>query len=147
MLLRSIVPQLYVHLEEEELEPNKWAVSWLQWLLCKELPFDCCLRLWVRLLNSLNPCTQAEPLQTRIRTLQHPKEMDLRYATTIATLNYSKAICQLHMFVCLAILETCQNDLIELEQPELYAFLQHLPALDMDRIINKAQYLYRSVKF
>ena len=48
MLLRSIVPQLYVHLEEEELEPTKWAVSWLQWLLCKELPFDCCLRLWVR---------------------------------------------------------------------------------------------------
>mmetsp|Transcript_5391 Transcript_5391/g.6180 ORF Transcript_5391/g.6180 Transcript_5391/m.6180 type:complete len:184 (+) Transcript_5391:123-674(+) len=112
MLLRSLAPQLYVHLEEEELEASKWAVSWLQWLLCKELPFNCCLRLWDAYIAA-------------------PKGFGF----------------ELHIFVCLAILDTCQSDLIELEQAELLAFLQHLPTLDMDRILNQAQILYRSIKF
>ena len=46
MLLRSLHADLYDHFEDEELEPNGWAVSWLEFLLAKELPFSCVLRLW-----------------------------------------------------------------------------------------------------
>jgi len=35
MLLRSLHADLYDHFEDEELEPNGWAVSWLEFLLAK----------------------------------------------------------------------------------------------------------------
>lgn len=28
------------------MEPNEWLVSWLELLLCRELPVENCLRLW-----------------------------------------------------------------------------------------------------
>jgi len=46
MLLRSLHPELSNHFEDEELEPNEWALSWLQQLLARELPIECVLRLW-----------------------------------------------------------------------------------------------------
>jgi hypothetical protein len=46
MLIRSILPQLSGHLEEEGIQPNDWAQSWLQFLLSRELPLPSVLRLW-----------------------------------------------------------------------------------------------------
>jgi len=106
MLFRSRLPVLFTHFEEEDLEASRWAAPWLQWLLCRELPMDCCLRLWDS------------------------------YLAAPDGHGFS-----LHSFVCLAILENCQADLIELENQELMAFLQHLPSFDMERIILQAQYL------
>lgn len=44
----------------------------------------------------------------------------------------------LHIYVCLAILEECQDDLLELEYAEIRGYLQHLPCFKMDEIISKA---------
>jgi len=46
MYLRSVQPELFNYFEEEELSPNDWAMSWLSFLLAKELPLECVLRLW-----------------------------------------------------------------------------------------------------
>lgn len=46
MYFRSVQPELYNHFEEEEINSNDWATSWLQYLLACELPLDCVLRLW-----------------------------------------------------------------------------------------------------
>mmetsp|Transcript_8346 Transcript_8346/g.13179 ORF Transcript_8346/g.13179 Transcript_8346/m.13179 type:complete len:131 (-) Transcript_8346:34-426(-) len=46
MLFKTIYPEINSALEEEEVEVNEWAVSWLQFLLCRELPVENCLRLW-----------------------------------------------------------------------------------------------------
>jgi hypothetical protein len=34
------------HFEEEEVQPNDWAQSWLQWVLSRELPLSSLVRLW-----------------------------------------------------------------------------------------------------
>lgn len=44
----------------------------------------------------------------------------------------------LHTYVCLAILQQIGEDLIELEAIEITGYLQHLPDLDMDQIIEQA---------
>ncbi|GBG31426.1 TBC1 domain family member 22A [Hondaea fermentalgiana] len=106
MLFRSRLPELFTHFEEEDIEAVRWASSWLPWLLCRELPFECCLRLW----DSYFAAPDGHGFE-------------------------------LHTFVCLAILENCQADLVELEHGEIVVFLQNLPALDMDRIIVQAQYM------
>ncbi|RKO92375.1 rab-GTPase-TBC domain-containing protein, partial [Blyttiomyces helicus] len=46
MLFRTLLPDLYSHFEEEEVDFKAWAQSWLTNLLAKELPLDCLLRLW-----------------------------------------------------------------------------------------------------
>mmetsp|Transcript_39251 Transcript_39251/g.94599 ORF Transcript_39251/g.94599 Transcript_39251/m.94599 type:complete len:290 (+) Transcript_39251:53-922(+) len=46
MLFKVIYPEVNAALEEEEVEPNEWVVSWLEILLCRELPVDNALRLW-----------------------------------------------------------------------------------------------------
>jgi TBC1 domain family member 2 len=39
-------PKSILHSAEEGVEPNEWAVSWLHFLLCRELPVECSMRLW-----------------------------------------------------------------------------------------------------
>ncbi|KAJ3095230.1 hypothetical protein HDU97_007134 [Phlyctochytrium planicorne] len=46
MLFRTLIPDLYNHFEEEEVDFKDWATSWFQCFLAKELPLDCVLRLW-----------------------------------------------------------------------------------------------------
>ncbi|KAJ3113343.1 triosephosphate isomerase [Phlyctochytrium bullatum] len=46
MLFRTLIPDLYSHFEEEEVDFKDWATSWFQAFLAKELPLDCVLRLW-----------------------------------------------------------------------------------------------------
>eukprot|EP00741_Cyanophora_paradoxa_P022528 tig00021464_g21754.t1 len=101
VLFRTVNSELYNHFEEEELEANEWALSWSKYLLGKELPMQCVLRLWDTYFSA------CEGLQ-------------------------------LHVYACLAILEHCQEELLELDHAELIGFLQHLPVMDMDQIINKA---------
>lgn len=45
-LFRSLLPDLYQHFEDEELDASEWAVSWLQYFLSRELRLDCLLPLW-----------------------------------------------------------------------------------------------------
>ena len=57
-----------------------------------------------------------------------PTEPLLVFATTL----------QLHVYVCLAILETCTDELMELDESEVLWYLRHLPSLDMSQVITHA---------
>ncbi|KAJ3241060.1 hypothetical protein HDU78_002027 [Chytriomyces hyalinus] len=46
MLFRTLLPDLHNHFEEEEVDFKEVATSWFEYLLAKELPLDCLLRLW-----------------------------------------------------------------------------------------------------
>mmetsp|Transcript_1781 Transcript_1781/g.2295 ORF Transcript_1781/g.2295 Transcript_1781/m.2295 type:complete len:283 (-) Transcript_1781:105-953(-) len=109
MCLRSVHPELFNYFEEEELSPNDWAMSWLRYLLSKELPLECVLRLWDTYFSE-------------------PDGFDL------------------HMYVCLAIVANCAEELQELEISELKAFLQHLPIMDMDQIISQAYTIREEIR-
>ncbi|KJE94411.1 hypothetical protein CAOG_05054 [Capsaspora owczarzaki ATCC 30864] len=107
-VFRATQSELYSHFEQEELEPNEWAVPWLQSLLAKELPLSCVVRLWDTYLAQ-----------------------DDGFA--------------LHPYVCLAILAYCKETIEELEYADLLAYLQHLPEMDMDRIIAHAHNIWHEV--
>mmetsp|Transcript_64325 Transcript_64325/g.152215 ORF Transcript_64325/g.152215 Transcript_64325/m.152215 type:complete len:92 (-) Transcript_64325:741-1016(-) len=78
-------------------------VSWIRFLLCRELPLPCLLRLW-----------------------------DTYFAAADGL--------SLHIYVCLAILQFMQDDLLELDEGvEILAALQHLPQMEMDQIVARAQ--------
>ena len=42
------------------------------------------------------------------------------------------------MFVCLAILEQCVEELLELDDADLLWYLQHLPVIDIGQVITQA---------
>lgn len=109
-LLRHTLPELYQYLEEEQCAGGSWLTSWLQSLLSRELPLPCVLRLWDSYLS--------------YRTLNFNEA--------------STALPQLHVYVCLAIMEACHEELMELDDTEVLWYLQHLPVLDMDQIITHA---------
>ncbi|KAJ3064432.1 hypothetical protein HDU98_012160 [Podochytrium sp. JEL0797] len=46
MLFRTLLPELHNHFEEEEVDFKEIANSWFSYILAKELPLDCLLRLW-----------------------------------------------------------------------------------------------------
>lgn len=54
-LFRSVNPDLCNYFEEEEVDINEWASSWLQNLLAKELQFEDLLRLWDTYFSIENP--------------------------------------------------------------------------------------------
>jgi len=45
-LFRRLLPELYMHFEDEELNPNQWAVIWLKDMLACALTLECVMRLW-----------------------------------------------------------------------------------------------------
>ncbi|RKP07790.1 rab-GTPase-TBC domain-containing protein [Thamnocephalis sphaerospora] len=45
-LFRALIPDLHNYFVEEEVDVNEWITSWLQYLLSKELPLPCLMRLW-----------------------------------------------------------------------------------------------------
>ena len=84
-----------------------WVSSWLQFLLARDLPLPCVLRLW-----------------------------DSYFAYHAS--HGREATLQLHIYVCLAILEACNEELMELDDAEVVWYLRHLPALDMGNVITQA---------
>ncbi len=44
----------------------------------------------------------------------------------------------LHIYVCVAIMSWCQDDLMELDAPDIKFFIHNLPAMDIDQIILQA---------
>ena len=45
-LFRSLLPQLFAHLQGLFVDTSRWLQSWLQFLLSVELPLPTLLRLW-----------------------------------------------------------------------------------------------------
>ncbi|KAF9102856.1 hypothetical protein BGX27_010839 [Mortierella sp. AM989] len=45
-LFHTCIPDLYSYFEEEEVDIKEWAASALQYLLSRELPLECTMRLW-----------------------------------------------------------------------------------------------------
>ena len=108
-LLRHTLPELYFYFEEQ-CSGGSWLTSWLQFLLARELPLPCVLRLWDTYFSLPSTARQG-------------------------------ALQELHVFVCLAILEQCVEELMELDDADLLWYLQHLPVLDMGQVITQAQNL------
>jgi len=52
----------------------------------------------------------------------------------------------LHIYVCIAILRNCTEELMELDLSELKGFLRHLPCMDMDEIISQAYNIRDEIK-
>ena len=119
-LLRHTLPELYSYLEEQQCAGGEWLNSWLQLLLSKELPLPCLLRLWDSYL-SLHPA----------------KHNGSAGAQAIAT-SHEALLQERHVFVCLAILETCNEELMELDDAELVWYLHHLPQIDIGQVITRA---------
>ncbi len=46
MLFRMLLPDLYSHFEDEDVDLQEWTCSWFSTLLAKELPIECVVRLW-----------------------------------------------------------------------------------------------------
>jgi hypothetical protein len=46
-----------------------------------------------------------------------------------------EATLQLHIYVCLAILEACDDEIMELDDSDMLWYLTHLPSLDMGKIV------------
>jgi hypothetical protein len=41
-----MIPDLYDHFMDEEIDVKDWLSNWFSNILSKELPLDCVLRLW-----------------------------------------------------------------------------------------------------
>ena len=106
-LLRHTAPEMYAFLEEEQCAGGEWLSSWLQFLLARDLPLPCLLRLW-----------------------------DTYFAYHAS--HGREATLQLHIYVCLAVLEACNEELMELDDAEVLWYLRHLPNLDMGTVITQA---------
>eukprot|EP00761_Pharyngomonas_kirbyi_P004455 gb/GECH01004460.1/.p1 GENE.gb/GECH01004460.1/~~gb/GECH01004460.1/.p1 ORF type:complete len:293 (+),score=46.88 gb/GECH01004460.1/:1-879(+) len=108
MLFRWTLPELYAYFEQEEVEPNEWALPWFRHLLVPHLPMACVARLWDTYL--------------------------------------SRGGMGLHPYVCLALLQTHHETLVELDSSEIKVFLHRLPAADMDGIIKLAYNIREEVR-
>lgn len=75
-LLRHTLPDLYFYFEEEQCSGGPWLFSWLQFLLARELPLPCVLRLWDRLTR---PPPRTAPTQWR-RCTHAPGQHGAQYA-------------------------------------------------------------------
>ncbi len=56
-LFRSLLPQLFAHLQAMFVDTARWLQSWLQFLLSVELPLSPLLRLWDYYLSDVE-CVQ-----------------------------------------------------------------------------------------
>jgi len=121
-LLRHTLPELYQYLEEDQCAGGQWLTSWLQFLLARELPLPCVLRLWDTYF-SLRHFSSQQASHPGVHTGVLPREASLQ---------------ELHLFVCIAILEACHEDLMELDDAELLWYLQHLPTMDMGQLVMQA---------
>ena len=184
-LLRHTLPDLYFYFEEEQCSGGPWLFSWLQFLLARELPLPCVLRLWDRWLArhfaQPNPVVSLYPrapgqhdaqprdapqwparsellpalLSTHLFAswqlfLAVPVTGDVaagiasrsRWAVcarvALCTMCVWPAPQELHIYVCLAILETCNEELMELDDAEVLWYLQHLPHMDMGQVLTQA---------
>jgi len=45
----------------------------------------------------------------------------------------------MHLYVCLAVLKSFENDLVDKTYPELRAFMERIPALDIEKTVAQAQ--------
>lgn len=65
-LFRYVIPDLCSFFEDEEVDLNEWATSWLQHLLAKELQFDDLLRLWGKWVNHITLSNTNTKLDRRL---------------------------------------------------------------------------------
>ena len=181
---RHTLPDLYFYFEEEQCSGGPWLFSWLQFLLARELPLPCVLRLWDRSVALSAPALAAigPPCGPRHETPHAPPAKPCRHSTqalaastaprptprpgsyfalsqsretslqardhgpvdgssvprTASPLRLPCCAQELHIYVCLAILETCNEELMELDDAEVLWYLQHLPPMDMGQVLTQA---------
>ena len=120
-LFRTQIPDLYTHFEEEELDIKDWAKSWLRYMLMRELPIKCAARLWDFYLAGPD-CKQDVVINMELSACH---------------------VLDVHVYVCIAILMLCKDNLDELEQSEIRSALHRLPTVDMNEVLRCARRLER----
>eukprot|EP00271_Cylindrocystis_brebissonii_P000474 TRINITY_DN10576_c0_g1_i1.p1 TRINITY_DN10576_c0_g1~~TRINITY_DN10576_c0_g1_i1.p1 ORF type:complete len:402 (+),score=81.04 TRINITY_DN10576_c0_g1_i1:253-1458(+) len=85
--------------------------------------------------EELEPCTWAVPWLHSLFCRELPLQCVLRLWDTYFSCDEGFG---LHPFVCLSILETCTEELMEMDSTELLGFMQHLPSLDMTQVVYNA---------
>lgn len=161
MLLRSLLPDLYNHLEEEDIRFQEWAVPWIEGFLCRELPLQCLLHLWGRYFtlsaSHALPSSSSNPnQQDRTRQDEHSIPRNTRQyssssafstrsnassSTTIPSDNANLSSTNpldLHIYVCLSIMLSQREALEDLDHAEILSTLKKLPHLNMDQIVSQA---------
>ena len=109
--------QLYWKLEREEIYCFEWCVPWLRFLLSRELRLGDVVRLWDTYI-----AIDADKTDTSL-----------------------EAMLDFHLYACIAILELWQEQLVQMQDGDIRAFLQQLPELDIDEMITKASCLQKEV--
>ncbi|CAG8540507.1 550_t:CDS:2 [Acaulospora colombiana] len=69
-LFRSVIPDFYF--EDEEVDINEWASSWLQFLLSRELQLEDLMRLWAVLKHTRENLEELEHSEIRTLLLRLP---------------------------------------------------------------------------
>ena len=128
-LLRHVLPEVYVYFEHNGFACDgspPWLNSWLQFLLARELPIESLLALWDCYFASL-PFSESALATATAK------------ATATLTTVPPGSLLELHVFVCLAVLESCQEELLELDGEEALRFLQRMPRLDGRQLVAAAR--------
>ena len=124
-LLRYLLPELCDYFETIDWEFH-WLESWLKFLLARELPQQTLFSLWdcYFAADTLSASVTASSMST----------------ATASTLMVPKgSVQELHVYVCLAILENCQQELFELDSEDMLQYLRRLPQIEAWEIVSSAQ--------
>lgn len=123
MRMRLALPELFSHLEEEEVNPNTWAFSWLNTFLAQELPLNCVLRVG----SLLTPA--------------------VGYLSECAPRPCSSHLCLLGTFNGIPRTNSRNGrSRVELLSEVVLFDTRKLPVIDVDRLIAKSRSLYDELK-
>ncbi|KAI9855566.1 MAG: Protein required for Brome mosaic virus replication [Vezdaea acicularis] len=139
---RKLMPELIAYLDEEEANgpAEEWAYSWTQWWCAKELPKEPKVRLWDLYLgyrpDNLDVIFRPDP------SLGSGEPESTLYPVLAEEANTpsldDRTPADWHIFVCLALLRACKDELEELELSEIRERLSTLPKIDMQAILKEA---------
>ena len=152
-MFRRLMPELTAYFDEEEanVPSEEWIQSWIRWWCAKELSTKQKARLWDFYLGYRPSDLLGERPGFRIECSDGDGEADAPLRPQLpGKVNegdheaYTPA--DWHPYVCLALLRASKDELEELELSEIRTLLGHLPAFDMDAILNEAAKLRREAK-
>lgn len=137
VLLRTLLPDLYNHLESEEVDLKAFSLSWMKYLLSQSLDQQSLLRLWDSYVSMLT----STPSPLCKNTASSASTSSSSSCTSVCSdteLDHSCSVVRFHTCVCLAIMKAIKDELEDLEGNEISGILNHLPALNMEEILREA---------
>ncbi|KAI9217431.1 rab-GTPase-TBC domain-containing protein [Blastocladiella britannica] len=130
--VRSVAPDVYNFLDEEEVDARDWLPAWLASALASAWPLDAVLRLWDVYIAGGVPQQQSGGSTS-------PTD-----SSPAANNEAAGGGLELHPWVCLAALLQLKEQMEDLEASEIVALLRRVPvqASDVDNLVNVANNLW-----